>query len=201
MGHRPSELSPEERAVVVPRVPARPVSGLTDADWAGLCALTESNRPEEQEYVLWVIRSRVVSPRFPNTYEEVVLQPKQFSAFNLFTEHPAETSHGRVFDAIAARQGRISSLLGTVHLAEKILGQVATLNPFAPPLLTPKSEEPDFGVAFNEGLNRARNVLHYYSPVSMKPPGSAPVWAKTAKYLFTPPGIDPNRFIFAEGVL
>jgi hypothetical protein len=176
---------------------------LTSADWAGLCALTETSRPEEQEYVLWVIRNRVESPRFPDTYEGVILQPKQFSAFNLFTEHPADQNVGRVFDAIAHRQERISSLLAAVHLAEKVLDAMKLSTPFL--------ADEGWSAPFPPGRvppDKAADVLHYYSPVSMKPPGSAPFWGAVdkagkpihAKRLFTPPGIDSSRFVFAEGV-
>lgn len=166
---------------------------LTPADWAGLCALTETNRPEEQEYVLWVIRNRVESPRFPDTYEEVILQPKQFSAFNEWHDLTPD----RAFDALA-RRAICRHVLAAVHLAEEVLRQKdADLNGFAP-LLMPKGEA--FDVAWAQARKSAHAVLHYYSPVSMKPAGSAPAWAKSAKRLFTPSGIDPQRFVFAEGV-
>jgi spore germination cell wall hydrolase CwlJ-like protein len=37
---------------------------------------------KEQELVAWVIRNRVESSKYPNTYQAVVLQPKQFSGLN-----------------------------------------------------------------------------------------------------------------------
>lgn len=166
---------------------------LLAVDWAGLCALTETNRVEEQECVLWVIRNRVESPRFPNTYEGVILQPKQFSAFNPYTtgavrsHWPPEMRQAyaeRVFDDVSGYRCRL--LLASVHLAEKVLNL---------PRHPPRQEEtlePDNGLS--------SDVLHYYSPVSMEPPGSAPAWAKSAKRLFTPAGINPRRFVFAEGV-
>ena len=32
--------------------------------------------------VAWVVRNRLVDPRWPNTWQSVILQPKQFSCFN-----------------------------------------------------------------------------------------------------------------------
>lgn len=180
---------------------------LTPADWAGLCALTETNRPEEQEYVLWVIRNRAESPRFPETYEDVVLQRKQFSAFNAFTgEQRAHWPAERVFDEVATdHPPRV--LLAAIHLAEKALAadDDTTQNPFVPSFAPPGVEvvRPDWEPPYAPGRippSDPRAVMHYYSPVSMKPAGSSPVWAKSAKLLFTPPGIDPARFVFAEAV-
>lgn len=158
---------------------------LTPADWAGLCALAETSRPDEQEYVLWVIRNRVESPRFPDTYERVILQPKQFSAFNAFTSSKVLLAGPlRIFNEKATEYAA-AALLAAVHLAENVLA--ASLGQ---DLLLPTRAD----------QNGWLWTCHYYSPVSMKPPGSAPAWAKSAKRLFTPPGIDPQRFVFAEGV-
>lgn len=179
---------------------------LTPADWAGLCALTETNRPEEQEFVLWVIRNRVASPRFPDTYEGVVLQPRQFSAFNAY---PLNDFDPPTIFNITAHKYNPTMLLAAIHLGEKVLAADVRLSPFvaffrgapasgdlqtATEVLMAETDD------FHKALAHAREVLHYFSPVSMKPMGSAPAWAKSAKRLFTPPGIDPARFVFAEAV-
>lgn len=57
----------------------------TDAQWGGLCARSESDRPHEWPALLWVIRYRTLSPRYPDTAADVVLQPNQFSYFNQWT--------------------------------------------------------------------------------------------------------------------
>ena len=51
--------------------------------WLARCIYSESDRPHEQELVAWVVRNRVATGyRGKRTYEGVVLDPKQFSAFN-----------------------------------------------------------------------------------------------------------------------
>jgi hypothetical protein len=145
-----------------------------------------TNSPEEQEYVLWVIRNRVESGRFGKGYQGVVLRPSQFSAFNAWTDPAAKhPDPEKVFALISKQEGHVA-LLSTVYLAEKVLRM---------PRHPERQEE---SLAPDNGLPPA--VMHYYSPVSMKPPGSRPPWASSAKRLFAPPGIDPERFVFAEGV-
>lgn len=56
-----------------------------DADvlWLARCLYSETKQPHEQELVAWVIRNRVETAyRGQRTYEGVVLDPFQFSAFN-----------------------------------------------------------------------------------------------------------------------
>ena len=51
--------------------------------WLARCIYSESDRPHEQELVAWVVRNRVATGhRGQWTYRDVVLDPKQFSAFN-----------------------------------------------------------------------------------------------------------------------
>lgn len=51
--------------------------------WLARCIYSESDRPHEQELVGWVVRNRVAtSYRGQRTYEGVVLDDRQFSAFN-----------------------------------------------------------------------------------------------------------------------
>lgn len=149
------------------------VKMIPDHHWLGLCLLTESNRPEEWPYVAWVIRNRVESPRYPDTYEGVILQPMQFSRFNKLT---------------AARIPPLTLLrsVGATFLTDQLL--------LAADVARDVIASAD---TYRLGVSHA---LHYYSPISMKPAGSAPAWAKKAKRLFTPTGIDPQRFVFAEGV-
>ncbi len=56
-----------------------------DADevlWLARCIYSESNRPHEQELVAWVVRNRVETNFRGSTYRDVVLEDRQFSAFN-----------------------------------------------------------------------------------------------------------------------
>lgn len=50
--------------------------------WLARCIYSESDRPEEQRLVAWVVRNRVETQYRGDTYREVVLEAKQFSAFN-----------------------------------------------------------------------------------------------------------------------
>lgn len=51
--------------------------------WLARAIYSETNRPEEMRLVAWVIRNRVEQNfRGKSTYKDVVLDPKQFSAFN-----------------------------------------------------------------------------------------------------------------------
>lgn len=54
-----------------------------DVLWLARCIYSETKKVHEQELVAWVIRNRVETRyRGENTYESVVLDPYQFSAFN-----------------------------------------------------------------------------------------------------------------------
>ena len=50
--------------------------------WLARCVYSESDRPHEQRLVAWVVRNRVETRYRGYTYREVVLETKQFSAFN-----------------------------------------------------------------------------------------------------------------------
>ena len=82
----PSDVgSPHVPIVTVAHV-APPFSRDTVSDdvlWTARCIYSETKRPEEQELVAWVIRNRVETGyRGKSTYEGVVLDRYQFSAFN-----------------------------------------------------------------------------------------------------------------------
>lgn len=144
----------------------------TDLDWLALCICTESNRPEEWPYIAQVIENRRRTGRWGSTLRSVILAPMQFSAFNWSTKAPQDPHLGTaaMFGAMARRQN---------------------------PLLLMHAARGDWSGPW-AGISK--ETLHYYSPVSMKPVGSKPAWAAQAKRLYTPTGVDPNRFIFAEGV-
>ena len=50
--------------------------------WFARAVYSESEFTDEQEYVAWAIRNRVANKWYPDTYQEVVLQPHQFSGLN-----------------------------------------------------------------------------------------------------------------------
>ena len=68
----------------VPDAPEFSLDAVTDdVLWLARCIYSETKRAEEQELVAWVIRNRVETGyRGESEYEDVVLDPYQFSAFN-----------------------------------------------------------------------------------------------------------------------
>lgn len=50
--------------------------------WFARAIYSETKIPAEQTLVAWVIRNRVESEYYPDSYKEVVLQPGQFSGFS-----------------------------------------------------------------------------------------------------------------------
>ncbi|HKV10722.1 MAG TPA: cell wall hydrolase [Thermoanaerobaculia bacterium] len=150
-----------------------------EAEWLALCLASESNEPREWPLIAWVIRNRVESARYPETYRGVVLQPKQFSYFNALTAGPENRSLELIWtEAMKGYAGDIYRRHSEelTACARAVIQAPNWRRPFGP------------------------DVMHYYSPISMKPRGSAPAWAPKAKRLFTPSGIDPQRFVFAAGV-
>ncbi|MEM1126669.1 MAG: hypothetical protein AAGI71_08460 [Bacteroidota bacterium] len=55
---------------------------LDEVVWLARCMLSESDRGDEQYLVGWVVRNRVETQFRGRTYREVILEPRQFSAFN-----------------------------------------------------------------------------------------------------------------------
>lgn len=145
--------------------------------WLGLCLVTESNRPSEWPYIAWVVRNRLDSHRFRHTYESIILQPYQFSAFNKWTTGTGIADPLTVFNNMVRGYSWVERIF---HATDTALNVIQA----------DRSKDAPFPIT----------VCHYWSPVSMRPPGRKPAWADDAKRLFTPEGIDPNRFVFADGV-
>ena len=84
--HSTTELaeSPLPTAVVSDAPPPFSLADVSDdVLWLARCIYSETKRGDEQELVAWVIRNRVETGyRGEDTYEGVVLDPYQFSAFN-----------------------------------------------------------------------------------------------------------------------
>ena len=69
------------RPYQLPLIPATSID--SETLWLARCIYSETNRPEEQELIAWVVRNRVESGyRGKDSYRRVVLDPYQFSAFN-----------------------------------------------------------------------------------------------------------------------
>lgn len=151
----------------------------TDLDWLALCLVTESNRPEEWPYIAQVIENRRKTGRWGDSYRSVVLAPMQFSAFNPWTKRHAVDNFPNLhmFVLVATNESILFLMRAAAFVAEN---------------------DERTGMSFSLVISAA--TLHYYSPLSMKPPGNKPAWAASAKRLYTPTGVDPERFVFAESV-
>ena len=55
--------------------------------WLARCIYSESDRAHEQRLVAWVVRNRVETKYRGETYRKVILEPRQFSAFNTPSIH------------------------------------------------------------------------------------------------------------------
>lgn len=152
----------------------------TETKWLGLTIRSESDQPHEWWAIGWAIRNRVLSTRYPNLYQAVILSKKQFSYFNKFAHllaHPDELYIQALKDYAGDHSGWDENDLAE---AEQCAAEIMQAKRWHAPF--------------------EHTVCHYYSPVSMVPKFSTPPWVKTAKRIFTPSGIDPERFIFAAGV-
>ena len=76
--------SPIPTLAVSDAPPAFALDAVTDdVLWLARCIYSETKRAHEQELVAWVVRNRVETGyRGEDTYQDVVLDPYQFSAFN-----------------------------------------------------------------------------------------------------------------------
>lgn len=162
-----------------------PSSSLRDLDWLALCLASESNQPHEWQYIAWTIKLRVEGQnRYPNTYRDVVLQPSQFSYFNLWTDYRKPTSGAALTDQEIWRLA-LKGYAGAIYTKHRnLLDNCAAIISISPIWQAPFPLD----------------TLHYYSLVSMKPKGSKPAWLPSARLLITPSGVDPQRFVFAAGV-
>lgn len=129
---------------------------------------------ESNEPHEWLYIGWVVRNRGNNLtpYDKIILAPQQFSYFNQFY---SEKDHNEIFKL--AKAGYAGGLyLSALPCARRVVSAGLWEAPFG------------------------QKVRHYFSPVSMRPKGSEPAWAKTAERQFTPSGVDPRRFVFCEGV-
>ncbi|MBN8588133.1 MAG: cell wall hydrolase [Rhodothermia bacterium] len=102
-----------------------PIQIEQDMLWMARCMLSETRRPEEMELVAWVIRNRVdTSYRGKNTYEDVVLDPFQFSAFN-----PGWSS--RPYFMNLDRQSKTTGWKEALDIAAKVLNAEESERPFS----------------------------------------------------------------------
>lgn len=171
-----------------PELRPAPLMGGKDPEIVLLTLASESDQPHEWPALAWTIRNRVQGPGwYGNDYGTVCLRRYQFSYWNSLeeVEDRDEKIHlagqkfypGRVARQLFPMDGRGGDY-SVLRFQDWANLTVFTCSRLAAP----------FGP----------EVRHFYSPVSMG--GREPSWLSKASRVFSLPGIDPDRFMFAEGV-
>lgn len=123
----PDELAaaPLPTAVVSDATPDfDPATVSDDVLWLARCIYSETKRDYEQELVAWVVRNRVETGyRGRTTYEGVVLDPYQFSAFN------PGSSKRRLFTTLTP-ESNSASFLQALEVAHEVYYAPSTERPF-----------------------------------------------------------------------
>ncbi len=93
--------------------------------WLARCIYSETKRPEEQELVAWVVRNRVETRyRGKDTYQKVVLDPWQFSAF-----HPSNPKRQRLVNLDLNSSAR--GFQSAVRIAARVMMASPEERPFS----------------------------------------------------------------------
>jgi hypothetical protein len=91
--------------------------------WLARVIYSETKRPYEQELVAWTVRNRVdTAYRGKGTYQAVVLDPWQFSAFN---PGPKRTHYSRL-----DTDSKAAGFQTAIEIANKVRHADATVRPF-----------------------------------------------------------------------
>ncbi|MEK7606389.1 MAG: cell wall hydrolase [Patescibacteria group bacterium] len=88
--------------------------------WLARAVYSESKRAEEQALVAWVIRNRVESTFFPDTYRDVVLQRGQFSGMHA-TDAQYWTNISLDYDDESPAWDTALSIARAVYFADAVL--------------------------------------------------------------------------------
>lgn len=91
--------------------------------WLARGVYSESDRADEQELVAWVIRNRVETGFRGESYREVILEPRQFSAFNTPSER-------RNYILGLDQQDVVPSWMSALDVALEVHGSRASDRPF-----------------------------------------------------------------------
>lgn len=165
--HTEPELPPMDSSFTARLFPEKDTLRDSEVLWLARCIYSETKQPHEMQLVGWVVRNRVEAPVHPDTYEEVVLEPRQFSAFNRYNPKryrlmrlAYEDQEARPYWAVALKT---AASIYDADESERVW---------------------------------PRNVLHFYSPRSMVPRGAQPHWADTLNPVRPPIAVDPDRFRF-----
>jgi hypothetical protein len=117
-----------EMAVQKPHTSPSLPSAVTDEEtlWLARCIYSETKRAEEQELVAWAVRNRVdTGYRGQSTYEGVVLDPYQFSAFN-------PNSRKRTYYASLTPDTNLPGWQHALNIAYHVRFADPSLRPFPP---------------------------------------------------------------------
>lgn len=88
--------------------------------WFARTLYSETKKPEEQILVAWVIRNRVESEYYPDTYKEVVLQRGQFSGMHA-TDKQYHINTTLTFEDSSESWDSAVSIAKAVYSADPIL--------------------------------------------------------------------------------
>ncbi|MFT4604682.1 MAG: hypothetical protein ACI9W4_001415 [Rhodothermales bacterium] len=91
--------------------------------WLARGLYSESDRADEQELVGWVIRNRVETDFRGDSYREVILEPRQFSAFNTPSER-------RDYILGLDQEDVVPSWMSALNVALEVHGSGASERPF-----------------------------------------------------------------------
>ena len=108
------------------RTPARASTTAYEADeilWLARCIYSESDRAHEQRLVAWVVRNRVETRFRGSTYRDVVLEDRQFSAFNDPTPRRARI-------LALTEQDRFPAWRSALSIAREVYHAPASRRPF-----------------------------------------------------------------------
>ena len=76
------------------------------------------------ELVAWVVRNRVESPRFPDTYPDAVTQRYQFSAWN-----PNDPNRPKLADPLGGPPADDRAWFTALEIAQEVIDAPASANP------------------------------------------------------------------------
>lgn len=149
-------------AVVADRTPAfDPDAVSDDVLWMARCIYSETKQAHEQELVAWVIRNRVETRyRGVESYEGVVLDPYQFSAFN-------PGYHKRALYTSLTPESQSAGWTRALEIAHEVYHAPAQTRPFAQDTRHFYSERSMVGrraPRWAEGKRPVQNVKYQLDP-------------------------------------
>lgn len=132
--------------------------------WLARCVWSETRQPDEMELVAWVVRNRVHAPDYPSSFREVVLEYRQFSAFN----SPFQRAALEAMDENVA----VWSWFYALRVAHYVYHAPEIFNPlpgsthfYSPTSMQPEGRVPHWAVG-REPILEIGNRFRFYESVS-----------------------------------